>query len=242
MPRGGSKFGEGGRTRSPPRAALLQVDSYICRICSRGDEDDKLLLCDGCDDNYHIFCLLPPLPEIPKGIWRCPKCVMAVRGGGFGVTPPLSPTHGDLGVASNPVSSWVWGAPLVSEGLPHPAIVAFPICLWGWGPQIPYLWGRGPPNHVVCGVGAPPSAPKSQHLPYFYGARTPTSYLWDRGRLNHTSASISVGLGPPHPICGVGAPGFTSPSVRGTEKSALCPLLTPGTPPTRLAEEPLGPV
>ncbi|XP_018861083.2 lysine-specific demethylase 5C-like, partial [Parus major] len=56
------------------------VDSYICRICSRGDEDDKLLLCDGCDDNYHIFCLLPPLPEIPKGIWRCPKCVMAVRG------------------------------------------------------------------------------------------------------------------------------------------------------------------
>uniref|UniRef100_A0A8C3NI35 [histone H3]-trimethyl-L-lysine(4) demethylase n=1 Tax=Geospiza parvula TaxID=87175 RepID=A0A8C3NI35_GEOPR len=53
------------------------VDSYVCRICSRGDEDDKLLLCDGCDDNYHIFCLLPPLPEIPKGIWRCPKCVMA---------------------------------------------------------------------------------------------------------------------------------------------------------------------
>ncbi|XP_014816476.1 PREDICTED: uncharacterized protein LOC106899245, partial [Calidris pugnax] len=53
------------------------VDSYVCRICSRGDEDDKLLLCDGCDDNYHIFCLLPPLPEIPKGVWRCPKCVMA---------------------------------------------------------------------------------------------------------------------------------------------------------------------
>ncbi|XP_068780214.1 lysine-specific demethylase 5C [Struthio camelus] len=53
------------------------IDSYVCRICSRGDEDDKLLLCDGCDDNYHIFCLLPPLPEIPKGIWRCPKCVMA---------------------------------------------------------------------------------------------------------------------------------------------------------------------
>ncbi|XP_070461667.1 lysine-specific demethylase 5C isoform X43 [Equus przewalskii] len=53
------------------------IESYICRMCSRGDEDDKLLLCDGCDDNYHIFCLLPPLPEIPKGVWRCPKCVMA---------------------------------------------------------------------------------------------------------------------------------------------------------------------
>lgn len=58
---------------------VFQIESYVCRICARGDEDDKLLLCDGCDDNYHIFCLLPPLPEIPKGVWRCPKCVMAVR-------------------------------------------------------------------------------------------------------------------------------------------------------------------
>ncbi|XP_060263737.1 lysine-specific demethylase 5C isoform X15 [Ovis aries] len=69
-----SKFNSYGR-----RAKRLQpdIESYVCRMCSRGDEDDKLLLCDGCDDNYHIFCLLPPLPEIPKGVWRCPKCVMA---------------------------------------------------------------------------------------------------------------------------------------------------------------------
>ncbi|XP_053551339.1 lysine-specific demethylase 5C isoform X2 [Bombina bombina] len=53
------------------------VESYVCRICSRGDDDDRLLLCDGCDDNYHTFCLLPPLPEPPRGIWHCPKCVMA---------------------------------------------------------------------------------------------------------------------------------------------------------------------
>ncbi|XP_058570961.1 lysine-specific demethylase 5D isoform X3 [Neofelis nebulosa] len=53
------------------------VETYVCRICSRGDEVDKLLLCDGCDDNYHIFCLMPPLPEIPRGVWRCPKCIMA---------------------------------------------------------------------------------------------------------------------------------------------------------------------
>ncbi|XP_037374226.1 lysine-specific demethylase 5D-like isoform X2 [Talpa occidentalis] len=53
------------------------IDSYVCRICYRGDEDDRLLLCNGCDDNYHIFCLLPPLPEVPRGVWRCPKCIMA---------------------------------------------------------------------------------------------------------------------------------------------------------------------
>ena len=34
-----------------------------------------MLLCDGCDDSYHTFCLNPPLNEIPKGDWRCPCCV-----------------------------------------------------------------------------------------------------------------------------------------------------------------------
>ncbi|XP_078144236.1 lysine-specific demethylase 5C isoform X2 [Centroberyx gerrardi] len=51
------------------------VDSFVCRMCGRGDDDEKLLLCDGCDDNYHTFCLLPPLTDPPKGNWRCPKCV-----------------------------------------------------------------------------------------------------------------------------------------------------------------------
>uniref|UniRef100_A0A8C1PXT3 [histone H3]-trimethyl-L-lysine(4) demethylase n=1 Tax=Cyprinus carpio TaxID=7962 RepID=A0A8C1PXT3_CYPCA len=53
----------------------LTVDSFVCRMCGRGDEDEKLLLCDGCDDNYHTFCLIPPLSDPPKGNWRCPKCV-----------------------------------------------------------------------------------------------------------------------------------------------------------------------
>uniref|UniRef100_A0A3Q1JHN5 [histone H3]-trimethyl-L-lysine(4) demethylase n=1 Tax=Anabas testudineus TaxID=64144 RepID=A0A3Q1JHN5_ANATE len=50
-------------------------DSFVCRMCGRGDDDEKLMLCDGCDDNYHTFCLLPPLADPPKGNWRCPKCV-----------------------------------------------------------------------------------------------------------------------------------------------------------------------
>ncbi|CAJ1084670.1 lysine-specific demethylase 5C isoform X3 [Xyrichtys novacula] len=51
------------------------VDSFVCRMCGRGDDDEKLLPCDGCDDNYHTFCLIPPLTDPPKGNWRCPKCV-----------------------------------------------------------------------------------------------------------------------------------------------------------------------
>lgn len=49
---------------------------YICHICTRGDGEEAMLLCDGCDDSYHTFCLIPPLSDIPKGDWRCPKCVV----------------------------------------------------------------------------------------------------------------------------------------------------------------------
>ena len=51
------------------------LEKYICHICARGDAEESMLLCDGCDDSYHTFCLLPPLSEIPKGDWRCPCCV-----------------------------------------------------------------------------------------------------------------------------------------------------------------------
>ncbi|XP_027231088.1 lysine-specific demethylase 5A isoform X2 [Penaeus vannamei] len=52
-----------------------ELAKYICLNCGRGDAEDQMLLCDGCDDSYHIFCLVPPLADIPKGDWRCPKCV-----------------------------------------------------------------------------------------------------------------------------------------------------------------------
>uniref|UniRef100_A0A3B5MKB5 [histone H3]-trimethyl-L-lysine(4) demethylase n=1 Tax=Xiphophorus couchianus TaxID=32473 RepID=A0A3B5MKB5_9TELE len=52
-----------------------KVDQYMCLICGSGSAEDRLLLCDGCDDSYHIFCLIPPLHDVPKGDWRCPKCL-----------------------------------------------------------------------------------------------------------------------------------------------------------------------
>lgn len=57
---------------------VRQIDLYFCLVCGRGDEEDRLLLCDGCDDSYHTFCLIPPLQDVPKGDWRCPKCVAEV--------------------------------------------------------------------------------------------------------------------------------------------------------------------
>ncbi|KAM8866938.1 lysine (K)-specific demethylase 5Ba isoform 2-T2 [Synchiropus picturatus] len=52
-----------------------KVEQYLCLVCGSGTAEDRLLLCDGCDDSYHIFCLIPPLHEVPKGDWRCPRCL-----------------------------------------------------------------------------------------------------------------------------------------------------------------------
>ncbi|KGL90315.1 Lysine-specific demethylase 5B, partial [Charadrius vociferus] len=52
-----------------------EVDLYVCLLCGSGNDEDRLLLCDGCDDSYHTFCLIPPLHDVPKGDWRCPQCL-----------------------------------------------------------------------------------------------------------------------------------------------------------------------
>ncbi|XP_077430510.1 lysine-specific demethylase 5B-B isoform X2 [Vanacampus margaritifer] len=51
------------------------VDLVVCLVCGSGGNEDRLLLCDGCDDSYHTFCLIPPLIDVPRGDWRCPKCL-----------------------------------------------------------------------------------------------------------------------------------------------------------------------
>lgn len=50
----------------------------MCLLCGSGNDEDRLLLCDGCDDSYHTFCLIPPLHDVPKGDWRCPQCLAQV--------------------------------------------------------------------------------------------------------------------------------------------------------------------
>ncbi|XP_072032626.1 E3 ubiquitin-protein ligase UHRF1-like [Amphiura filiformis] len=46
-----------------------------CHVCGGKDEPDKQLMCDECDMAYHIFCLDPPMSEIPDiDEWYCPLC------------------------------------------------------------------------------------------------------------------------------------------------------------------------
>ncbi|XP_018798279.1 PREDICTED: lysine-specific demethylase lid isoform X1 [Bactrocera latifrons] len=62
--------------KAPDPQIVDPLMKYICHICNRGDVEESMLLCDGCDDSYHTFCLLPPLSSIPKGEWLCPRCVV----------------------------------------------------------------------------------------------------------------------------------------------------------------------
>lgn len=40
-----------------------------CQFCHSGDNEDKLLLCDGCDRGYHTYCFRPKMENIPDGDW-----------------------------------------------------------------------------------------------------------------------------------------------------------------------------
>eukprot|EP00794_Sanderia_malayensis_P006077 gene6077-6780_t len=62
-------------TRIKKSIHSLMVDDYMCQVCDKGDSEESMLLCDGCDSSYHTFCLIPPLNSVPPGDWRCPKCV-----------------------------------------------------------------------------------------------------------------------------------------------------------------------
>ncbi|QSZ30032.1 hypothetical protein DSL72_004550 [Monilinia vaccinii-corymbosi] len=45
----------------------------VCPICEQSDQEDVLLLCDGCDAPYHTHCI--GLRSIPSGNWYCMECV-----------------------------------------------------------------------------------------------------------------------------------------------------------------------
>lgn len=45
-----------------------------CEKCGSGERPSELLLCDGCDRGFHLFCLRPVLVAVPKGRWFCPSC------------------------------------------------------------------------------------------------------------------------------------------------------------------------
>lgn len=37
-----------------------------CCVCGEKRDPDKQLACDECDEFYHLWCLSPPLDDIPE--------------------------------------------------------------------------------------------------------------------------------------------------------------------------------
>ena len=54
--------------------ALTARASGCCTVCGKDEDDEHMLVCDGCDGLYHMQCLDPPLTTLPEGDWFCPTC------------------------------------------------------------------------------------------------------------------------------------------------------------------------
>ena len=46
----------------------------VCSTCGSPDYPDTMLICEGCQEGYHLDCLEPPLDTIPEGHWYCLSC------------------------------------------------------------------------------------------------------------------------------------------------------------------------
>lgn len=63
-----------------PRKKAKAADSSAipledhCIICASARDPTKLLICDGCERVFHLYCLTPPLAKVPRGKWFCPDC------------------------------------------------------------------------------------------------------------------------------------------------------------------------
>eukprot|EP00540_Astrosyne_radiata_P017955 CAMPEP_0116830624 /NCGR_PEP_ID=MMETSP0418-20121206/4864_1 /TAXON_ID=1158023 /ORGANISM="Astrosyne radiata, Strain 13vi08-1A" /LENGTH=343 /DNA_ID=CAMNT_0004459743 /DNA_START=27 /DNA_END=1058 /DNA_ORIENTATION=+ len=54
------------------RQAASEQGLDACGVCGDGG---SLLICDGCEGEYHMACLQPPLANVPEGNWECDDCV-----------------------------------------------------------------------------------------------------------------------------------------------------------------------
>ena len=54
---------------------LEWLEGLSCIICNGSEQEDQLLLCDGCDQACHTFCL--GLSTVPEDAWFCSQCQAA---------------------------------------------------------------------------------------------------------------------------------------------------------------------
>ncbi|CAO1944184.1 unnamed protein product, partial [Urochloa humidicola] len=78
------------RCLSPDQIASEKQDeprwycpSCLCRGCYCDMDDNEIVMCDRCDEAYHIYCMKPPRTSVPKGDWYCESCTKARKQEGY---------------------------------------------------------------------------------------------------------------------------------------------------------------
>ncbi|XP_059141416.1 tyrosine-protein kinase BAZ1B-like isoform X2 [Physella acuta] len=76
---------EGCQTLSRLHVLMAMLDCCIkweksaenakCKICRKKCDETRLLLCDECNQAFHMYCLRPALSKLPSGDWFCPACM-----------------------------------------------------------------------------------------------------------------------------------------------------------------------
>lgn len=55
----------------------------MCEACGKAEDRSSILICDGCENGYHRYCLDPPA-KIPLDCdWHCPRCLVGTGEFGF---------------------------------------------------------------------------------------------------------------------------------------------------------------
>jgi hypothetical protein len=58
--------------RRQQRLPGASYDHVACRVCARQDGEAFMLLCDGCDEGFHMRRVGVPGRRTPAGDWFCP--------------------------------------------------------------------------------------------------------------------------------------------------------------------------
>ena len=72
---------ENGLEEIAEQLEIERMTAQSCKHCGQSGHDDEetFLVCDGCDQGFHTYCLSPPLQKVPEGKWFCVGCEAAAR-------------------------------------------------------------------------------------------------------------------------------------------------------------------
>ncbi|KAL3625143.1 hypothetical protein CASFOL_030597 [Castilleja foliolosa] len=96
-----------GRTKKR-RASADMYCSKKCRVCARMLSTLHMLVCDNCEDGFHVSCFNPNITVLPVGEWVCGSCLKKKHK----ILNDKSSTGNSNSIGNKSGRNWCW----VSEG------------------------------------------------------------------------------------------------------------------------------